>query len=87
MEGAFKIQFLIQQHFIHKQTVNGHSLFLMKETAHTSGCEAVLAHGACNKVQAADRGDFYYRCRLLLNSLHEDDSGTYTCKLSTAKGK
>uniref|UniRef100_A0A673VRJ5 non-specific serine/threonine protein kinase n=1 Tax=Salmo trutta TaxID=8032 RepID=A0A673VRJ5_SALTR len=25
------------------------------------------------------------RCRLLLNSLHEDDSGTYTCKLSTAK--
>lgn len=28
-----------------------------------------------------------YRCRLLLNSVHEDDSGTYTCKLSTAKGK
>lgn len=27
------------------------------------------------------------RCRLLLNSVHEDDSGTYTCKLSTAKGK
>ncbi|KAM6945408.1 striated muscle preferentially expressed protein kinase-like [Aplochiton taeniatus] len=25
------------------------------------------------------------KCRLLLNSLHEDDSGTYTCKLSTAK--
>ena len=25
-------------------------------------------------------------CRLLLNSVHEDDSGTYTCKLSTAKG-
>ncbi|XP_067439601.1 striated muscle preferentially expressed protein kinase-like [Thunnus thynnus] len=25
------------------------------------------------------------RCRLLLNSIHEDDSGTYTCKLSTAK--
>ncbi|KAM3585598.1 uncharacterized protein V6R79_022192 [Siganus canaliculatus] len=25
------------------------------------------------------------RCRLLLNSVHEDDSGTYTCKLSTAK--
>ncbi|XP_043965423.1 striated muscle preferentially expressed protein kinase-like isoform X6 [Gambusia affinis] len=27
------------------------------------------------------------RCRLMLNSVHEDDSGTYTCKLSTAKGK
>lgn len=26
------------------------------------------------------------KCRLLLNSVHEDDSGTYTCKLSTAKG-
>ncbi|XP_041117494.1 striated muscle preferentially expressed protein kinase-like isoform X2 [Polyodon spathula] len=25
------------------------------------------------------------RCKLLLNSVHEDDSGTYTCKLSTAK--
>ncbi|XP_076011349.1 striated muscle preferentially expressed protein kinase-like [Genypterus blacodes] len=25
------------------------------------------------------------RCRLLLNSVHEDDSGTYVCKLSTAK--
>lgn len=25
------------------------------------------------------------RCRLLLNSVHEDDSGTYMCKLSTAK--
>ncbi|XP_032411956.1 striated muscle preferentially expressed protein kinase isoform X2 [Xiphophorus hellerii] len=25
------------------------------------------------------------RCRLMLNSVHEDDSGTYTCKLSTAK--
>ncbi|XP_044043059.1 striated muscle preferentially expressed protein kinase isoform X2 [Siniperca chuatsi] len=25
------------------------------------------------------------RCSLLLNSVHEDDSGTYTCKLSTAK--
>ncbi|XP_069376886.1 striated muscle preferentially expressed protein kinase isoform X3 [Paralichthys olivaceus] len=25
------------------------------------------------------------RCRLLLNSVHEDDSGTYTCKLSTAR--
>ncbi|XP_077957124.1 striated muscle preferentially expressed protein kinase-like isoform X3 [Gasterosteus aculeatus] len=25
------------------------------------------------------------RCRLLLNSVHEDDSGAYTCKLSTAK--
>ncbi|XP_071391591.1 striated muscle preferentially expressed protein kinase [Centroberyx affinis] len=25
------------------------------------------------------------RCRLLLNSVHEDDSGTYTCKLSSAK--
>uniref|UniRef100_A0A3Q3KNT2 Striated muscle preferentially expressed protein kinase n=1 Tax=Monopterus albus TaxID=43700 RepID=A0A3Q3KNT2_MONAL len=25
------------------------------------------------------------RCRLLLNSVHEDDSGTYTCKLSTVK--
>ncbi|KAM7365660.1 hypothetical protein PAMP_016575 [Pampus punctatissimus] len=25
------------------------------------------------------------RCRLLLNSVHEDDTGTYTCKLSTAK--
>lgn len=29
----------------------------------------------------------FFRCRLLLNSVHEDDSGTYTCKLSTAKGK
>lgn len=27
------------------------------------------------------------KCRLLLNSVHEDDSGTYMCKLSTAKGK
>lgn len=27
-----------------------------------------------------------HRCRLLLNSVHEDDSGAYTCKLSTAKG-
>lgn len=27
------------------------------------------------------------KCRLLLNSVHEDDSGTYTCKLSTAKGR
>lgn len=27
------------------------------------------------------------RCRLLLTSVHEDDSGTYTCKLSTAKGE
>uniref|UniRef100_A0A3P8WK14 non-specific serine/threonine protein kinase n=1 Tax=Cynoglossus semilaevis TaxID=244447 RepID=A0A3P8WK14_CYNSE len=26
------------------------------------------------------------RCRLLLNSVHEDDSGTYMCKISTAKG-
>uniref|UniRef100_A0A3B1IQA3 Ig-like domain-containing protein n=1 Tax=Astyanax mexicanus TaxID=7994 RepID=A0A3B1IQA3_ASTMX len=26
------------------------------------------------------------RCRLLLRSVHEDDSGCYTCKLSTAKG-
>lgn len=26
------------------------------------------------------------KCRLLLNSVHEDDSGIYTCKLSTAKG-
>lgn len=26
------------------------------------------------------------KCRLLLNSVHEDDSGSYTCKLSTAKG-
>lgn len=25
------------------------------------------------------------RCRLLLSSVHEDDSGTYMCKLSTAK--
>ncbi|KAL7891023.1 hypothetical protein AOLI_G00004990, partial [Acnodon oligacanthus] len=25
------------------------------------------------------------RCRLLLRSVHEDDSGCYTCKLSTAK--
>ncbi|KAM9766866.1 striated muscle preferentially expressed protein kinase isoform 2-T2 [Menidia menidia] len=25
------------------------------------------------------------RCRLMLNSVHEDDSGVYTCKLSTAK--
>ncbi|XP_072235422.1 striated muscle preferentially expressed protein kinase [Leuresthes tenuis] len=25
------------------------------------------------------------RCRLMLNSVHEDDSGKYTCKLSTAK--
>ncbi|AWP12796.1 K08809 striated muscle-specific serine/threonine protein kinase [Scophthalmus maximus] len=25
------------------------------------------------------------KCRLLLNSVHEDDGGTYTCKLSTAK--
>lgn len=23
----------------------------------------------------------------MLNSVHEDDSGTYTCKLSTAKGQ
>lgn len=30
---------------------------------------------------------FSYRCRLLLNSVHEDDSGTYTCKLSSAKGE
>lgn len=30
---------------------------------------------------------FSPRCRLLLNSVHEDDSGTYTCKLSTAKGE
>lgn len=30
---------------------------------------------------------FAFRCRLLLNSVHEDDSGTYTCKLSTAKGE
>ena len=28
-----------------------------------------------------------YRCRLLLNSVHEDDSGTYMCKLSTVKGR
>ncbi|XP_066519297.1 striated muscle preferentially expressed protein kinase [Hoplias malabaricus] len=27
------------------------------------------------------------RCRLLLRSVHEDDSGCYTCKLSTAKGE
>lgn len=27
------------------------------------------------------------KCRLLLNSVHEDDGGTYTCKLSTAKGR
>lgn len=26
------------------------------------------------------------KCRLLLNSVHEDDSGTYMCKLSTVKG-
>lgn len=26
------------------------------------------------------------KCRLLLNSVHEDDSGTYMCKISTAKG-
>nr|XP_033803021.1 striated muscle preferentially expressed protein kinase isoform X2 [Geotrypetes seraphini] len=25
------------------------------------------------------------KCKLLLNSVHEDDSGVYTCKLSTAK--
>ncbi|KAK7938704.1 hypothetical protein WMY93_002030 [Mugilogobius chulae] len=25
------------------------------------------------------------KCRLLLNSVHEDDSGTYTCKISSAK--
>ncbi|XP_068429339.1 striated muscle preferentially expressed protein kinase isoform X2 [Clinocottus analis] len=25
------------------------------------------------------------KCRLLLNSVHEDDSGTYVCKLTTAK--
>ncbi|CAG5865938.1 unnamed protein product [Menidia menidia] len=25
------------------------------------------------------------KCRLLLNSVHEDDSGTYMCKISTAK--
>ncbi|GCC41049.1 hypothetical protein chiPu_0025461, partial [Chiloscyllium punctatum] len=25
------------------------------------------------------------RCKLLLNSVHEDDTGVYTCKLSTAK--
>jgi serine/threonine protein kinase len=27
------------------------------------------------------------RCRLLLNSVHEDDSGMYTCKLTSAKGE
>lgn len=27
------------------------------------------------------------KCKLLLTSVHEDDSGIYTCKLSTAKGK
>lgn len=27
------------------------------------------------------------KCKLLLTSVHEDDSGVYTCKLSTAKGK
>lgn len=26
------------------------------------------------------------KCKLLLTSVHEDDSGVYTCKLSTAKG-
>ncbi|XP_057194752.1 striated muscle preferentially expressed protein kinase isoform X3 [Triplophysa rosa] len=26
-----------------------------------------------------------HRCRLLLKSVHEDDTGTYTCKLSSAK--
>ncbi|KYO44829.1 hypothetical protein Y1Q_0016270 [Alligator mississippiensis] len=26
------------------------------------------------------------KCKLLLSSVHEDDSGVYTCKLSTAKG-
>ncbi|TFJ96006.1 ATP-binding cassette sub-family B member 6, mitochondrial-like [Platysternon megacephalum] len=28
-----------------------------------------------------------HKCKLLLTSVHEDDSGVYTCKLSTAKGK
>lgn len=27
------------------------------------------------------------KCKLLLTSVHEDDSGVYTCKLSTAKGE
>lgn len=27
-----------------------------------------------------------HKCKLLLTSVHEDDSGVYTCKLSTAKG-
>uniref|UniRef100_A0A8C0GEB5 Ig-like domain-containing protein n=1 Tax=Chelonoidis abingdonii TaxID=106734 RepID=A0A8C0GEB5_CHEAB len=28
-----------------------------------------------------------HKCKLLLTSVHEDDSGIYTCKLSTARGK
>lgn len=28
-----------------------------------------------------------HRCRLLFKSAHENDSGSYTCKLSTAKGR
>lgn len=28
-----------------------------------------------------------HRCRLLFKSAHEDDSGSYSCKISSAKGR